>query len=195
MHFLNVFNVRTDRDFISRLDESNVRNDTHVSHFLNGVGNLSLHGRTEACLESVVEFTSIVEEFNHHWSVLPVDLFLSNSSHIFIANLSSGQRSINKYRRSLLIMLSKVLLLSVNQIVVSKMSFRRKHRVLVSVLLLVFVLDSHHAFVLVSVVSLRLRARQIYTDILAEGFLDDTISSELFSRVDHHLTDSPTSFD
>jgi hypothetical protein len=66
-------------------------------------------------------------------------------------------------------MLSKVLLLSVNQIVVSKMSFRRKHRVLVSVLLFVFVLDLHRLtkVVLVLIVDFRLRSRKVNTNILA----------------------------
>jgi hypothetical protein len=66
-------------------------------------------------------------------------------------------------------MLSKVLLLSVNQIVVSEMSFRRKHRVLVSVLLFVFVLDLHRLtkVVLVLIVDFRLRSRKVNTNILA----------------------------
>ena len=66
-------------------------------------------------------------------------------------------------------MLSKVLLLSVNQIVVSKMSFRRKHRVLVSVLLFVFVLDLHRLtkVVLVLIVDFRHRSRKVNTNILA----------------------------
>ena len=65
-------------------------------------------------------------------------------------------------------MLSKVLLLSVNQIVVSKMSFGRKHRVLVSVLLFVFVLDLHRLtkVVLVLIVDFRLRSRKVNTNIL-----------------------------
>lgn len=66
-------------------------------------------------------------------------------------------------------MLSKVLLLSVNQIVVSEMSFGRKHRVLVSVLLFVFVLDLHRLtkVVLVLIVDFRLRSRKVNTNILA----------------------------
>lgn len=66
-------------------------------------------------------------------------------------------------------MLSKVLLLSVNQIVVSEMSFGRKHRVLVSVLLFVFVLDLHRLtkVVLVLIVNFRLRSRKVNTNILA----------------------------
>lgn len=66
-------------------------------------------------------------------------------------------------------MLSKVLLLSINQIVVSEMSFRRKHRVLVSVLLFVFVLDLHRLtkVVLVLIVDFRLRSRKVNTNILA----------------------------
>lgn len=66
-------------------------------------------------------------------------------------------------------MLSKVLLLSVNQIVVSEMSFGRKHRVLVSVLLFVFVLDLHRLtkVVLILIVDFRLRSRKVNTNILA----------------------------
>lgn len=66
-------------------------------------------------------------------------------------------------------MLSKVLLLSVNQIVVSEMSFGRKHRVLVSVLLFVFILDLHRLtkVVLILIVNFRLRSRKVNTNILA----------------------------
>lgn len=66
-------------------------------------------------------------------------------------------------------MLSKVLLLSVNQIVVSEMSFGRKHRVLVSVLLFVFILDLHRLtkVVLILIVDFRLRSRKVNTNILA----------------------------
>lgn len=66
-------------------------------------------------------------------------------------------------------MLSKVLLLSVNQIVVSEMSFGRKHRVLVSVLLFVFVLDLHRLtkVVFILIVNFRLRSRKVNTNILA----------------------------
>ena len=82
-----------------------------MPHFLNCVSNFPLHRRTKACLEPVIKFTSIVEEFDHHWSVLPVNLFLVDSSHVFLTDLSSSERSVDKDRGSLLIMLSKMLLL------------------------------------------------------------------------------------
>ena len=91
-------------------------------------------------------------------------------------------------------MLSKVLLLSVNQIVVGKMSFGRKHRVLVSVLLFVFVLDLHRLtkVVLILIVNFRLRSRKVNTNILAQSFLNNTVSSEFFSRINPHFAYSPT---
>jgi len=76
-----------------------------------------------------------------------------------------------------------------------KLGVSRQEGVLVSVLLLVLVLDSHHTLIFIPVVSFGLGSRQINTNILSESLLDDTVSSKLFSRVDHHLTDGPAAFD
>lgn len=60
VHLFNILNIRTDRDFVSWLNKSNVRNNSHVSHFLDSVSYLSLDWCTKACLESIVKLTSVV---------------------------------------------------------------------------------------------------------------------------------------
>ena len=158
MHLLNVLDVRANRNLISWLNKANVRNNTHLSHLFDSVSYLPLDGGAQAGLVSVVELTGVVQELDHHWSVLPVDFLLVDSSHVLLADLSSSERSVDEDRRSLLIMLSEVLLLSLDQIVTSEVSFRGEKRVFVSVFLLVFILDGHHAIVLIPVANFRLRA-------------------------------------
>jgi len=110
VHLFYVFDVRANGDFISRLDKSDVGDDSHMSHLFNGVGDLSLHGRAKACLVPVVKLSSIVKEFHHHWRVLPVDFALVNGSHVLFADLGSSERAVDEHRGSLLIVLGKVLL-------------------------------------------------------------------------------------
>jgi hypothetical protein len=167
VHLLNVLDVRANRNLVSRLDKANVRDDAHLPHFLDSVSYLPLDGGAQACLVSIVKLASIIQELDHHWSVLPVDFLLVDSSHVLLADLSSSERSVDEDRRSLLIMLCKVLLLSLDQIVTSEVSFRGKKRVFVSVFLLVFILNGHHAIVFIPVANFRLRAREIDTNVLA----------------------------
>ena len=96
MMLFDVLNVRADRDLVCRHDKTNVRKNAEVAHFLHSLGNCAMCASWETGLKPIIDFTCVVEEFNDHGCVLPIDVFLVNASHESLAELAACHGSIQE---------------------------------------------------------------------------------------------------
>jgi len=192
VHLLNIFHERANRDFIRRLDLSHMRQELHIPHPLDRVGDTSLDGRLQAGLVSVVNLARVIHELGHHGEIAPVDLFLGDGTHELFPQIGAREGPVDENGGSIGAKLGVVALVARDHIVAGEVGFGDDSRVLVAVLLLVLVRDSEHiVFLLVLVVLLGHGRRRINSHILPQCLLHDPVDRELLTGCHHHLPDSP----
>ena len=138
-----------------------------MSHFLDTFGNFAMGAGWKARLVSIVDFSSVIEEFNHKWCVLPVNVFFGDRSHKAPAQLGTCQGSIEESGRLLHFVL-QLLVHLINDVTLRVVAISFNEGCVVSILLLVLP-GRRHGILRIESLEARLYGAQriVNTDILS----------------------------
>ena len=169
VHLLEVLHKRAHRDLICWLEKTHMSEELHVSHVLDGLGNLTVDTSRQAGLVLVQDLSSLVHELCR---VLPVDIILADSAHELASELSAGQRAVNEGRWLLLVKV-ELSLTSLNLVIIIEESLSIEYGVSISVFLLVLPgWEGRILFIDILVIRLIHGHCRIRSDVLTKSFFN-----------------------
>lgn len=167
VHLLDVLDVGAQRDLVSRCNPANERNQTEMTHLLDGLCHFSMCRSRQARLIPVQNLACLVQELKHHWSVTPVDILLIDTAHVTFSDLRAGHRPVKESSWTLHLVIELFVLL-LDDVALGEVTIGLDKRCRIPVLLLVLPGGCQRVFLIFELeVGLRVAKRVINADILS----------------------------
>lgn len=96
MHFLNIVDVVSERNFIGRGNLAYYRQKTQISDLFDCFGELAVDNSLKSGLIPVVELARRIHELGDECQVAPFDLVFRHRTHYSLAQLAAGQGSVDE---------------------------------------------------------------------------------------------------
>ena len=136
MHLFDVLDVASHGNFVGGFDQAHIGEDAKMPHLFHDMRDLSVHRGRQPGLIPVIQLSGVIDKLHHEWRVLPIEFLFRDLAHKALAELATGQGTVDEGRR-LLGLKGEHALASANHVVAGVLCLWVVERVLVTVLLLV----------------------------------------------------------